>query len=425
MVTKKKKMVANPQTIYVQIASYRDPELIPTIKDCLNQAKYPKRLRFGIAWQHSDKDQWDTMEEFSKDRRFRILDIVAEESEGVCWARHLLNKEYKNETYTLQLDSHHRFAKNWDEELINMYDSLKEAGFQKPLLTAYIPSYDPTNDPAMRHPAPWEMTFDRFIPEGAIFFLPQEIKNAKERKLPVRGRFLSAHFIFTSGKFCKEVPYDPDYYFHGEEISMAVRAWTHGYDMFYPHKAIVWHEYTRQGRAKQWDDVPAWAHKNNSAHEKNRRLFGMDGNEREDMGIYGFGKVRTLEEYEKFAGISFKLRAIQQETLDNKEPPNPAYETEEEFERSLLKWFKHCIDLPYSAIPYEDYDFWCVAFEDETGNTIFRQDAIPSEIKRMKQDPDNYCKVWRQFQTEIRPVKWVIWPHSKEHGWCNRLEGTI
>jgi hypothetical protein len=45
--------------IFVQIASYRDPELLPTIKECISKAKYPERLTFGICWQHSEDDEWD------------------------------------------------------------------------------------------------------------------------------------------------------------------------------------------------------------------------------------------------------------------------------------------------------------------------------------------------------------------------------
>jgi hypothetical protein len=32
-------------TIFVQIASYRDPELIPTIYDCIENADFPENLR--------------------------------------------------------------------------------------------------------------------------------------------------------------------------------------------------------------------------------------------------------------------------------------------------------------------------------------------------------------------------------------------
>ena len=37
------------ETIFVQIASYRDPELRPTIKDMLDNAKWPENLRICIA----------------------------------------------------------------------------------------------------------------------------------------------------------------------------------------------------------------------------------------------------------------------------------------------------------------------------------------------------------------------------------------
>ena len=47
-------MARKPETIFVQIASYRDPDLINTLEDILNKAKSPQNLRFGIAWQQHD-----------------------------------------------------------------------------------------------------------------------------------------------------------------------------------------------------------------------------------------------------------------------------------------------------------------------------------------------------------------------------------
>jgi len=45
----------------------------------------------------------------------------------------------------------------------------------------------------------------------------------QSRTRPVRGRFLSATSSSRIGDFVKEVPYDPDLYFVGEEISLTVR----------------------------------------------------------------------------------------------------------------------------------------------------------------------------------------------------------
>ena len=65
---------------------------------------------------------------------------------------------------------------------------------------------------------------------------------------------MSAHFLFAPGKFVEDVPYDPELYFHGEEISLALRAFTHGYDLFHPSQHILWHFYSRAEHAKHWSD---------------------------------------------------------------------------------------------------------------------------------------------------------------------------
>jgi hypothetical protein len=413
--------------IFVQIASYRDPQLVPTIKDMLENAKRPKNLRFGIARQFKEEDGFDNLDEFSKDKRFRVLDIPYEESKGVCWARNLTQQLYEGEEYTMQIDSHMRFAPNWDDEMIKMIKQLQKKGHAKPLLTGYVSSFDPENDPAGRVQEPWRMVFDRFIPEGAVFFLPETIPSWQELKEPITARFYSAHYCFTVGEFSNEVQHNPEYYFHGEEISIAARAYTWGYDLFHPHKPLIWHEYTRKGRTKQWDDDKQWVDKNNHSHLTNRKLFGMDGETQEGHdGPYGFGPVRTLRDYEKYAGLLFEKRAVQQYTLDKQYPPNPYnYETEEDWKSDFAQVFKHCIDVGYSSVPEKDYDYWVVAFHGPDDETIFRKDADKNEIASMMRDPDGYCKIWREFQTSVKPKYWVVWPYSASKGWCDRLTGNL
>jgi hypothetical protein len=335
---------------------------------------------------------------------------------------------YNNEKYTMQLDSHHRFVKSWDTELINMLKGLQDKGHKKPLITAYIPSFDPDNDPGARVQEPWKMNFDRFIPEGAVFFLPASFDTWDDKTQPLPARFYSAHFAFSVGEFSTEVQHDPEYYFHGEEISIAVRAFTHGYDLFHPHKVICWHEYTRKGRTKQWDDDKEWVKRNDYCHLKNRKLFEMDGEKRDiDFGKYGFGTARTLRDYEKYSGLSFGKRAIQKRVVDHKPPPDPDTTnlSDEEFDSKLLKIFKHCIDIQYDQVPENDYDFWAVAFKDEKGDDMYRQDADKDEILRMKHDPDNYCKVWREFETDKKPTSWIVWPHSLSKGWADPITGYL
>jgi len=358
-------MARKPETIFVQIASYRDPDLLNTLKDILNKAKSPQNLRFGIAWQHHKDDEWDKLDDYIDDDRFRILDIPSEESRGACWARNLLQQLYEGEKYTLQIDSHTRFIKNWDLELKKEYKRLLKNGIEKPLLTSYAPSFEPDNDPKQRVDKPWKMDFDRFSPDGNVHFLPSTIDDFKDRSEPIPARFYSAHFAFADGKFVDEVPHDPEYYFHGEEISIAVRAYTHGYELLHPHKIFLWHYYTRRGLKKHWDDHNDWG------------------------------------------GI------------------NDGSQNEEEYQNSFSTPFKHCIDISFDSVPHDDYNVWAVAFEDESGNEIYRDDAGTDEIKRMMTDPDRFCRLWRSFNTVSRPYKWIVWPHSEKEGWVNRMEGVL
>lgn len=400
----------NKDTIFVQIASYRDPELLPTLRDLFDKAANPDNLHVCVAWQHSPEDKWDNLDEFKDDTRLTIIDIDHTASKGACWARNLIQQEYRKEKFTLQLDSHHRFVKNWDKLCIEMLKGLQERGYKKPLLSSYIPSYNPKNDPEGRVNKPWGMSFDRFTPEGVVFFLPYYIENNPLNPIP--ARYFSAHFCFTIGKHVEEVQHDPEYYFHGEEITLAVRSFTHGYDLFHPNKVLAWHEYTRVGRVKQWDDDPTWGDKNTACHKKVRSLLGIDGENEIKETKYGLGKKRTLQEYETYAGIRFEERSITEACKQNKIPPG-------EEDAEYFMEFKHAIDLHPSQFPEDDYTFVAVIFEDINGKELFRQDINQQEISRhlkTTKETGNHFTVWRTYNGP-KPNHIVIWPHSESKKW--------
>ena len=54
----------NHMKIFVQIASYRDPELINTLKSMIETAKKPKNLRIGICRQYHPDDLFDNLDEY-------------------------------------------------------------------------------------------------------------------------------------------------------------------------------------------------------------------------------------------------------------------------------------------------------------------------------------------------------------------------
>lgn len=101
------------------------------------------------------------------------------------------------------------------------------------------------------------------------------------------------------------------------------------------------------------------------------------------------------------------------------------YDSEDEWKNSFATVFKHCIDVGYSSVPEKDYDFWVVAFHGKDDSTLYRKDADTNEISGFFRDPDGYCKIWREFQTDEIPSYWVVWPHSQSKGWCERITGEL
>jgi hypothetical protein len=304
-----------------------------------------------------------------------------------------------------------------------MLVGLQEKGHKKPLITAYLPGYFPDNDPAGRNIEVWHTNYDRFMPEGPIFIIPSYVNNWKELTEPIPARFYSGHFAFTLGEFTHDVPHDPDLYFHGEETSISARAYTHGYDLFHPHLPIIWHEYTRNGKQRHWDDHQ-FSPLDQRSFRKYRALFGIDDQDRNEFDFVGvdLGKERTLAEFERYIGVDFKGKRIQKHTLDQKLLPIP-FKNEKEWEKSFVKKFKYCIDIFKGSLPDNDYDVWVIAFKDKNGSEIIRMDADEAEIKQLQNNSpsDQFYRIWREFECDEAPTSWLLWPHSKSKEWNHQV----
>jgi hypothetical protein len=394
--------------IFVQIASYRDPELLPTIRDCINKAKYPENLTFGVCWQ---RDETESLEEFTHDIRFRVLEYHWSISKGLCWARSEIQKLWDGEEYTMQLDSHHRFLQNWDEELISMMNMVNS---EKPIITAYAGMYRPS-DNQLLNVEPYRMVATNFTEGGTIMFRPHAIPNWETLEKPIPARFVSGHFFFTIGRHCEEYKYDPNIYFAGDEISLSIRSYTLGYDLFHPHKTVVWHEYTRQGRTKHWTDFNQ-ENKNNGIVEKQwwemdneskRRLRHMlqEEDNNIDLGEYGLGNVRLHKDYEDYAGINFKYRKLHEETLRGKEPPINDYS----------EWYlveEQLFSLELNIPPVEDeFKFIYIGVEDNRSNILYREDLTTYKEK-----------ININFKSKSLPYKWVYWVYDTNNNWINRKD---
>ena len=286
-------------TIFIQIPAYRDRELAATLTDLYRTASSANHLRVAVMWQRGLRESLPRSVRQLKN--LEIYPVPARESLGPNWARRILQAQYQGEPYTLFLDSHHRFVRHWDVQLLRMFDHLLST-VAKPLITAYLPAYNPATDPQGRTNDVLKI-YPLKRTEGLLTHLTgRALPFRSWLKKPIPAGFLSLHFLFTTGLFNREIRFDPKIYFFGDEVLTGFRAFAGGYDLYHPHKVLGWHLYDRATRVTHWADHKGWAEAEAASFRKMRRVF--EG--RTSLGTIGGHSApphrRGIAEYERLIG---------------------------------------------------------------------------------------------------------------------------
>ncbi|GAB0057008.1 hypothetical protein SIID45300_01328 [Candidatus Magnetaquicoccaceae bacterium FCR-1] len=313
-------------TLFVSIASYRDSECAPTLVDLFAKARHPERVSVGVLWQilpDVDGPEFTAVPDAWRDQvRGRIVPVA--ESRGACWARSLIQTDlFGNEAYFLQIDSHTRFDPDWDVKLIRM---LHACPSPKPVLSTHPNKYLPPDERLAKGlPHLRAKKFNRdgiLIPQGEYLALDPKPEQ------PPPAAFIGAGMVFAKGSMVNEVPYDPYLYFHGEEITLSARLWTHGYDLFTPNDVILYHDYTERERNKHWDDHRGdWNRMHKNAVARLEHLLEVrpstDPEVLREIERYGMGQVRTLDGYMAYADVDLRRRVIGTRGSDGHFPSHP------------------------------------------------------------------------------------------------------
>jgi hypothetical protein len=99
------------EKIFINIASFRDPSLIITIKSALLHAKNPENLVFGVAAQYYD----DEFPDFTiAESQIKVIRYNPDTAPGVGKVRYEISQLVTDEKYFLMIDSHTLFFPNWD-----------------------------------------------------------------------------------------------------------------------------------------------------------------------------------------------------------------------------------------------------------------------------------------------------------------------
>jgi hypothetical protein len=313
-----KEFYTKEDTIFVQIASYRDSELQHTLQDLFKKAKKPENIFVGICHQYDIKEGSDSKFfeiPFPRPKQIRIDNIDYRDSEGCCWARNRVQKLWNGEKWTLVIDSHMRFEEGWDETCVIMAKDLYEKGY-KPLITTAVCGYEIGHD------------LRGHTPNSKVFFDHSGIAKIKggfamNLDQPIHHAFFSGGFSFALANIIKDYEYDPYIFFVGEEITTVIRLWTKGYDLFVPHKIITYHLYNPIGVGQQdrnliWEDNPELKRKDEISRKRVLHIVkGAVSNNDEvvkNIDDYSFGVSRTLRDYERFSGLDFKRRKLREKS---------------------------------------------------------------------------------------------------------------
>jgi len=444
-----------PATIFISIASYRDPELIPTLQDMLRHAAHPENLHLSVCWQDDEnlslfEQQGMTpegrrivagQEVFAFRYRQARIDIISVHyfaSQGACWARSMAETLFEQEAYFLQIDSHCRFIPGWDDEMIAMLRQVEQKS-PRPILSSYPPPYSPGEDEeASKKRYVSRLIFREFNPQG-IPMLSSTPFTATE---PVRGSYLAGGFIFTRGDFVSTVPNDPQIFFAGEEIAMAVRAFTHGYDIYHPHKPLLWHYYQRKEHNKVWGDHSneakaqgavdkAWWERDNVSKKRVRTVLGLESEDAASLAPYTTGSARSLRAFEYQTGICLQRGTVLPEVMSAEKInffPTPPDDHAQWIARQYV-WYKKNLTLEPAVWRADDKEAETLhlGVYNPQNMLLYKRTLDARELQALHTaSPDDNLTLSLEFKTAnaAQPSVVRICPWSITSGWGTVTEKT-
>jgi hypothetical protein len=134
------------------------------------------------------------------------------------------------------------------------------------------------------------------------------------------------------------------------------------------------------------------------------------------------GTVRSLQDYERYAGISFEFKGATAHAMKPLPPPEPVPpQTAEEWLCMLSRSYELRVTISKDELPSapEDYDFVFVGAHSANGDELYRYDLLGDELLQSLQE--GFYQL--SFMSNVSPVSWTVWPYLRERGWgtkCTR-----
>ena len=159
---------------------------------------------------------------------------------------------YDGEDFFFQIDSHMEFQKHWDDFLIDWSNKLYDDNTSKSIISSYPPAFRLNKDGAsITDLIPFSSVYTHVVADGGfkkggIDSLMRFKTHITLSEKAIQGFHLGAGCLFAPGVFVEKFPYDPYYYFHGEEQALALRLFTHGWNIYHIPDLPVFHLYNEK-----------------------------------------------------------------------------------------------------------------------------------------------------------------------------------
>ena len=305
--------VGEPSTILVSVASYRDEECSKTIEDMFANATNPSRVFVAVCEQNKEGQTEEQCAKSTILQRYgsniRLITLDYTQAKGPTYARALCASLWKGEDYFVQVDSHTRFVKGWDDMVISM---LARCPTHPAVITHYAPDMNGAHS-SWDASAHVPVMCDAFFNNDSIPAFKAVLQRAKPgvmRPVP----FVSCNFWAARGQVLKDVPFDDDLpqLFVGEEQLLSARLWTSGYDIYTPDRNICQHFYIRAGKPKFWEDI-SYRREQKETLKKVRYLLGLSNvPPLKPVPLkYGMGTKRTVTDYWAFARVNIRDKTVE------------------------------------------------------------------------------------------------------------------
>jgi hypothetical protein len=141
---------------------------------------------------------------------------------------------------------------------------------------------------------------------------------------------------------------------------------------------------------------------------------------------YSFGVERSLDQFERFAGICFADRSVDQDTINNVPPPSAlAHTSRSVWRNELLRSHSRDISIDRSLMVDDDPTIFFGFFANAAdGTELYRMDMDRQGIEEcLASQAGQEISVLMAFFSKKLPARWTAWKGSERRGWLDRVDG--